>query len=221
MHQSKQCETGRIAMSNLPIVSTSWRSPRRNREVMLSFDASVGGPRARVNLVEDVETPGVRDDSELFVPSSATVLEDMPLVRPANVSDDKWKEWCMSEITNRKTEVQMKKWELIKKIVVAFFWIIAIGLLSVLLAGTIITIRDAQNAVKPRINSLMNSIDDAANSTTQALENLLGSTEDAGTLTELSVPQLLAMVNSTARTVYRLESLLNHPTIQLALGQNG
>lgn len=208
-------------MSNLPVVTTSWRTPQRNREVMLTFNSSVGGPEARVNLVEDVETPGVRDSAEAFVPSGASVLEDMPLVRPANVSDDKWKEWCMAEITNRKTEVQMKKWELIQKVVVAFFWIIAIGLLSVLLAGAIITIRDAQKAVKPRINSLMNSIDDAANSTTQALENLLGSTEDAGMLTELSVPQLLEMVNSTARTVYRLESLLNHPTIQLALGGHG
>ena len=208
-------------MSNLPVVSTSWRTPQRNREVMLSFNSSVGGPGARVNLVEDVETPGVRGDSEPFVPSGASALEDMPLVRPANISDDKWKEWCMSEITNRQTEVKIKKYRLIQQVILAICGIVAIGLMSTLLAGAIITIKDAQNAVKPRIASLMNSVDNAANSTTQALENLLGSTEDAGMLTELSVPQLLEMVNSTARTVYRLESLLNHPTIQLALGGHG
>lgn len=211
----------RIAMSNLPIVSTSWRSPRRNREVMLSFNNTVGGPGARVNLVEDVETPGVRGDTEPFAPSGPTVLEDMPLVRPSSVSEEEWREFRNCEKANRKAELQLKKCKTCVSVSFALVGILVAGLVGTLLWGAIITIKDAQNAVKPRIASLMDSVDDAANSTTQALENLLGSTEDAGMLTELSVPQLLAVVNSTARTVYRLESLLNHPTIQLALGQNG
>ena len=156
------------------------------------------------------------------MPSGATVLENTPLLgHPSSVNEEEWREFRDCEKANRRAELQLKKCKTCVSVSFALVGILVAGLVGTILAGAIITIKDAQKAVKPRINSLMNSIDDAANSTTQALENLLGSTEDAGMLTELSVPQLLEMVNSTARTVYRLESLLNHPTIQLALGGHG
>ena len=96
--------------------------------------------------------------------------------------------------------------------------IIPLIIVAVTLMDTRSAVNSASAALQPRVTLLMNSVDDAANTTKEMLDNVLGSTEDGSYLTRVTVPQLVEMVNSSSRTMNRLEKLLEHPQIQLALG---
>lgn len=191
-------------MSGLPIVNAGRHQPR---EILLNFGGSIGGPAARVTVVP------TRDEETHAAP--ATSAESDRLVRPKGVKDEDLPIFYMqrAETRNRVTTCA----------VVSTLLVIAIvfGGLGILLWQINTTVAKASATLQPRVNLLMDTVDTAANNTVQMLENVVGSTEDGSVLTSMTVPQLIAMVNSTTRTMMRLEQILAHPQIALALGGAG
>ena len=189
-------------MSGFPIIATG---PGRPREVFLDFSSSIGGPAARVQVVSD--------DAER-VAAPPTSQERASLVRPKNLDkvDGDLDAYVLKRADRRQCVLMWMR--------------VFTGLLiAAVLVGVIVilfrvndTMSSATSELKPRVSLLMHTVDEASNQTLAALENVVGSTEDGSFLTSVTVPQLIGMVNSTSRTMARLEALLAHPTIQLALG---
>ena len=193
-------------MSNYPIVAGGGR---RQREIYLDFGESIGGPAARVTVLPD--DPEVPLPPELHAAAPST-RESAPLVQQKMSKIEDMDEYYCKQ-ANRRSWCKVL---LLAGAVIAI--IVPIIIVSVMLADTRSAVNNASAALQPRVTLLMNSVDDAANTTKEMRDNVLGSTEDGSYLTSVTVPQLVSMVNSSARTMSRLEKLLEHPQIQLALG---
>lgn len=194
-------------MSNYPIVAGGGQ---RQREIYLDFGGSIGGPAARVTVLPEPSEPPL-PPPELHAAAPST-RESAPLVqKKINRIEDMDEYYCKQ--ANRRSWCRVV---LLAGAVIAI--IVPIIIVSVMLMDTRSAVNNASAALQPRVTLLMNSVDDAANTTKEMLDNVLGSTEDGSYLTRVTVPQLVEMVNSSTRTMNRLEKLLEHPQIQLALG---
>jgi hypothetical protein len=188
-------------MSGVPIVSGYGR--QQPRELMLNF-GSIGGPATRVTVLptQDAETQA----------APPTSSEGDRLVRPKNVKDEDLPIFFLkrAEVRNRVTTCA----------VVCTLAIIALvfGGLGILLWRINVTVAKASETMAPRIETLMTTVDEAANNTVSTLGNIVDLSGDGSRLTELTVPMMVAAINSTQRTMERLEQILAHPQVQLALG---
>ena len=194
-------------MSNYPIVAGGGR---RQREIYLDFNGSIGGPAARVTVLPETPEPPL-PPPELHAAAPST-RESAPLVqKKINRIEDMDEYYC-----------KQANWRAWCRVFLVAGAIIALIIPLIIVAVTLLDTRSAVNsasaALQPRVTLLMNSVDDAANTTNEMLDNVLGSTEDGSYLTSVTVPQLVSMVNSSSRTMSRLEKLLEHPQLQLALG---
>ena len=193
-------------MSNYPIVAGGGR---RQREIYLDFNGSIGGPAARVTVLPEAPEPPLPPELHAAAPSTR---ESAPLVQQKINRIEDMDEYYLKH-ANRRAWCRVL---LVAGAVIAI--IVPIIIVSVMLMDTRSAVNNASAALQPRVTLLMNSVDDAANTTKEMLDNVLGSTEDGSYLTSVTVPQLVEMVNSSSRTMSRLEKLLEHPQIQLALG---
>jgi hypothetical protein len=189
-------------MSNLPVINAG-DGRRQPREILLNFGGSIGGPAARVTVVPSRDegtqaSEALGGEGDRLV-TKKTRDEDLPMFYMKR-----------AEARNRLTT---------GAVVLTLFVIgVVFAGLGVMLWRINTTMTKATDTLQPRINTLMTTVDAAANNTVQTLENIMGSSEDGNFLTGMTVPQLIAMVNSTTRTMLRLEEILSHPQIQLALG---
>ena len=193
-------------MSNYPIVAGGGR---RQREIYLDFNGSIGGPAARVTVLPEAPEPPLPPELHAAAPSTR---ESAPLVQQKINRIEDIDAYYLKH-ANRRAWCRVL---LVAGAVIAI--IVPIIIVSVMLMDTRSAVNNASAALQPRVTLLMNSVDDAANTTKEMLDNVLGSTEDGSYLTSVTVPQLVEMVNSSSRTMNRLEKLLEHPQIQLALG---
>ena len=193
-------------MSNLPVINAGDGQRQRSREILLNF-GHIGGPATRVTVL-----PTQNAETQAAPPTSG---EGDRLVRPKGVKDEDLPIFYMkrAEVRNRVTTCAV--------VMTLFIIALVFGGIGILLWQVNVSVQKASATMTPRIETLMTTVDLAANNTVDMLENVVGSTADGSFLTKMTVPQLVQMVNSTTRTMLRLEEMLSHPQIQLALGGPG
>ena len=194
-------------MSNYPIVAGGGQ---RQREIYLDFNGSIGGPAARVTVLPEAPEPPL-PPPELHAAAPST-RESARLVQQKIGKIEDIDGYYLKQANRRSNG------RLCLLAIVVLVLIVPIIVVTVMLVDTRSAVNSASEALQPRVTLLMNSVDDAANTTKEMLHNVLGSTEDGSYLTRVTVPQLVEMVNSSSRTMTRLEKLLEHPQLQLALG---
>ena len=77
---------------------------------------------------------------------------------------------------------------------------------------------DLTVTIKPNLIATLQAVDHISTSTSTTMSNILETTHSGSELTRITLPQLIGVVNSTYHTVLRLEQILEHPTVRMALG---
>ena len=135
------------------------------------------------------------------------VQKETPLVM-----DDETKMLLLRSL-NRRTAVNVL-W-----VVTLVFGIVATALLAASLWQLNTSLRDSARFLAPTIQIAMEAFDETTESATGTLQNVLQASESGATATHVTVPLLLDIIGSVARTVARLERILQHPRVEVALGQ--
>ena len=103
-------------------------------------------------------------------------------------------------------------------------WVVTLGaccvaamLLGVVVLLLYITLLHTGRVLEPLFTLVLDTMDATGTTMTQSLENVRLATESSAQLTRRTVPQLVELVYSLARSVKRVEAILQHPQVQLAL----
>ena len=100
-----------------------------------------------------------------------------------------------------------------------FLATVATALLAASLWQLNSSLQDSARFLAPTMKIALEAFDTTTVSATGTLHNVLSTSESGATATRVTVPLLLDIIGSVARTVARLEAVLQHPRIEVALGQ--
>ena len=103
-------------------------------------------------------------------------------------------------------------------------WVVTLGaccvatmLLGVVLLLLYVTLTHTGRLIEPHFTLVLDTMDSTGVTMTESLENVRLATESGAQLTRRTVPQLVQLVYSLVRIVTRVEAILQHPQVQLAL----